>query len=43
MQYKMCYNITYVVITDDEYFFLKLFDLSRKDYVRNMPSHKICD
>lgn len=28
---------------DDEYFFLKLFDLSRKDYVRNTPSHKICD
>lgn len=28
---------------DDEYFFLKLFDLSRKDYVRNIPSHKICD
>lgn len=28
---------------DDEYFFLKLFDLSRKGYVRNMLSHKICD
>ena len=28
---------------DDEYFFLKVFDLSRKDYVRNTPSHKICD
>jgi transposase len=28
---------------DDEYFFLKLFDLSRKDYIRNTPSHKICD
>ena len=28
---------------DDEYFFLKLFDLSRKDYVRNTQSHKICD
>ena len=28
---------------DDEYFFLKLFDMSRKDYVRNPKSHKICD
>ena len=28
---------------DDEYFFLKLFDLSRRDYVRNPKSHKICD
>ena len=28
---------------DDEYFFLKLFDISRKAYVRNPPSHKICD
>lgn len=28
---------------DDEYFFLKLFDLIRKDYVRNTPSQKICD
>lgn len=28
---------------DDEYFFLKLFDISRKDYVRNVPSHRICD
>lgn len=28
---------------DDEYFFLKLFDASRKDYVRNPKSHKICD
>lgn len=28
---------------DDEYFFLKLFDVSRKKYVRNTKSHKICD
>lgn len=28
---------------DDEYFFLKVIDLSRKSYVRNTPSHKICD
>ena len=28
---------------DDEYFFLKLFDMSRRDYVRNELSHKICD
>jgi len=28
---------------DDDYFFLKLFDSSRKGYVRNTPSHKICD
>lgn len=28
---------------DDDYFFLKLFDMSRKGYVRNAPSHKICD
>jgi transposase len=28
---------------DDEYFFLKLFDMSRKDYVRNPPSHRIYD
>ncbi|WP_078055020.1 ISL3 family transposase [Erysipelothrix larvae] len=28
---------------DDEYFFLKLIDASRKTYVRNVPSHKICD
>ena len=28
---------------DDEYFFLKIFDMSRKDYVRNPKSHKICD
>ncbi|MBQ6504541.1 MAG: ISL3 family transposase [Flexilinea sp.] len=28
---------------DDEYFFLKLFDMSRASYVRNTPSHKICD
>ena len=28
---------------DDEYFFLKLFDMSRQSYVRNTPSHKVCD
>jgi len=28
---------------DDEYFFLKVIDMSRKKYVRNQPSHKICD
>jgi transposase len=28
---------------DDDYFFLKLFDASRKCYVRNPLSHKICD
>ena len=28
---------------DDEYFFLKLFDISRKDYTRNIPSHKILE
>ncbi|UUM10925.1 ISL3 family transposase [Clostridiaceae bacterium HFYG-1003] len=28
---------------DDEYFFLKLFDMSRKTYVRNPPSHRIYD
>lgn len=28
---------------DDEYFFLKLMDMSRKDYIGNQPSHKICD
>lgn len=28
---------------DDEYFFLKLFDLSRSVYVRNPQSHKFCD
>ena len=28
---------------DDEYFFLKIIDISRKKYVRNMPSHKILD
>lgn len=27
--------------SDDEYFFLKLFDASRKSYVRNPSSHKI--
>lgn len=28
---------------DDDYFFLKLFDASRKCYVRNPLSHRICD
>jgi len=28
---------------DDEYFFLKLLDVSRKKYIRNTKSHKICD
>ena len=28
---------------DDEYFFLKLFDMSRRDYVRNPKSHRIYD
>ena len=28
---------------DDEYFFLKLFDMSRQSYVRNVKSHKVCD
>lgn len=28
---------------DDDYFFLKLFDASRKTYVKNPLSHKICD
>lgn len=28
---------------DDEYFFLKLFDISRSEYIRNPKSHKICD
>lgn len=28
---------------DDEYFFLKIMDMSRREYVRNQPSHKICD
>lgn len=28
---------------DDEYFFLKLFDMRRGIYVRNPKSHKICD
>ncbi len=28
---------------DYEYFFLKLFDLSRSDYTRNVKSHKVCD
>ena len=28
---------------DDEYFFLKLIDSSRQEYVRNVPSHRICD
>ena len=28
---------------DDEYFFLKIIDMSLNDYVRNPKSHKICD
>jgi transposase len=28
---------------DDEYFFLKLFDMSRQRYVRNTPSHRFSD
>ena len=28
---------------DDEYFFLKLFDMSRREYVWNPKSHKFCD
>lgn len=28
---------------DDEYFFLKLFDMSRRSYTRNPKSHKFCD
>ena len=28
---------------DDEYFFLKILDMSRKPYVRNQKSHRICD
>ena len=28
---------------DDEYFFLKIIDASRRKYVRNQSSHKICD
>ena len=28
---------------DDEYFFLKLFDLSRTSYDRNPKSHRFCD
>ena len=28
---------------DDEYFFLKIIDASRRDYVRNPKSHRICD
>lgn len=30
-------------LPDDDYFFLKLFDISRRGYVRNEPSHRICD
>jgi transposase len=30
-------------LPDDDYFFLRLFDASRMDYVRNPLSHKICD
>ena len=28
---------------DDEYFFLKIIDASRKEYVRNERSHRKCD
>lgn len=28
---------------DDDYFFLKIFDVSRKPYVRNPSSHNFCD
>ena len=28
---------------DDEYFFLKIMDISRKEYVRNPSSHRISD
>lgn len=28
---------------DDDYFFLKVFDISRQRYVRNYKSHRICD
>lgn len=28
---------------DDDYFFLKVFDISRQGYVRNYKSHRICD
>lgn len=28
---------------DDDYFFLKIFDASRRTYVQNPKSHKICD
>ena len=30
-------------LPDDDYFFLRLFDASRKNHVRNPLSHKICD
>lgn len=30
-------------LPNDDYFFLRLFDASRKNYVRNPLSHKICD
>lgn len=30
-------------LPDDDYFFLKLFDITRKGYVRNVPSHRVCD
>lgn len=28
---------------DDDHFFLKLFDVSRKPYIRNPSSHNFCD
>ena len=30
-------------LPDDDYFFLRLFDASRRDYIRNPSSHKVCD
>jgi len=30
-------------VADDEYFFLKIMDMSRKKYIRNEPSHRIYD
>ena len=30
-------------LPNDDYFFLRLFDASRKNYVRNPLSHKICE
>ena len=30
-------------LSNDDYFFQRLFDASKKNYVRNPLSHKICD